>query len=184
MDSKLIGKRIRERRLELNMTLQDIADAVSVNKSTVQRYENGNIKMVKLPVIESIAENLTVSTAWLLGESKIKGYSEEYERATHLTNIYFRSIMKWNEDKLFNEQDAIRIREHLSELLFRYKETITKLSATNLGWERSKDSLIELYEDKTEEEIKELFFKNELDHNLNNLKAWIETLPGTFTKID
>lgn len=178
MDNKLIGNRIKERRLELDLTLQDVANAISVNKSTIQRYESGSIKSVKLPVIESIAEYLTVSSSWLLGESEIKKHSEEYERVTHLTNIYFRSIMKWSEDKLFSEQEAINIREHFSELLFRYKEITTRMSSANINWKHSKDSFIELYKNKSEQEIKELFFKNELDQELENIKIWIDEFPN------
>lgn len=55
MDKKTIGRRIKDRRLALNMTQSDIANAVGVAISTVQRYEAGTIERIKLPVIESIA---------------------------------------------------------------------------------------------------------------------------------
>ena len=43
-DSKLrkqIGARAKQRRLELNLPMQYVADQLGVNKSTVQRYESG-----------------------------------------------------------------------------------------------------------------------------------------------
>lgn len=52
MDKKTIGRRIKDRRLALNMTQSDIANAVGVAISTVQRYEAGTIERIKLPVIE------------------------------------------------------------------------------------------------------------------------------------
>lgn len=62
-----VGKRIEDRRTELGLTLQDIASEVGVAISTIQRYEQGKIGKVKLPVMEAIAAALNVSTDWLLG---------------------------------------------------------------------------------------------------------------------
>ena len=62
-----VGKRIEDRRTELGLTLQDIAAEVGVAISTIQRYEQGKIGKVKLPVMEAIAAALNVSTDWLLG---------------------------------------------------------------------------------------------------------------------
>ena len=39
--TKGIGKIIKKNRLELNLTLEDVAKAVGVSKSTVQRWESG-----------------------------------------------------------------------------------------------------------------------------------------------
>ncbi len=70
MDSINIGKRIHEARVAKGMTLQDIADKIGVAKSTIQRYENGVIETVKLPVIEAISRALEVNAAWLLGKTE------------------------------------------------------------------------------------------------------------------
>lgn len=68
-DTALIGKRLKQRRKELGLTLDDIGIAICVAKSTIQRYEAGLIKTPKIPVIESIARVLHVSADWLLGKS-------------------------------------------------------------------------------------------------------------------
>lgn len=65
MDSKVIGKRIEQRRQQLGLTLDDIATEIGVARSTVQRYEKGNIKKIKMPVIEAIARVLNVDPAWV-----------------------------------------------------------------------------------------------------------------------
>lgn len=67
MENYEIGKRIEARRNQLDFTLDDIAKAVGVAKSTIQRYEKGTIHRVKLPVIEAIARILCVDPAWLCG---------------------------------------------------------------------------------------------------------------------
>lgn len=70
MDKKLLGERLKYARNDLrNMTLQDVADAVGVARSTVQRYETGKIENIKLPVVESFARALQVNPSWLIGQS-------------------------------------------------------------------------------------------------------------------
>lgn len=69
MDGKKIGARIEQRRKNLGMTLDNIAQEIGVAKSTVQRYEKGTIEKIKLPVLESIARALDVNPAWLCFKS-------------------------------------------------------------------------------------------------------------------
>ena len=65
MNAIEIGKRIKERRKELNLTLEQLADTLGFNKSTLQRYEAGKIVKIKLPVLQSIAKELRVDPNWL-----------------------------------------------------------------------------------------------------------------------
>lgn len=69
-----IGKRIKQRRLELNMTQGDIAGEIGVAISTIQRYETGSIDKIKLPVIEAIARAINVSPEWLVGKADVMAY--------------------------------------------------------------------------------------------------------------
>lgn len=69
MNSIEIGKRIKQRRIELQMTQGDIANRIGVAVSTIQRYEAGTIDKVKLPVLEAIARALRVSPQWLIGKT-------------------------------------------------------------------------------------------------------------------
>ena len=66
-----IGARIKFARDLRKSTLDDIAKKVSVTKSTIQRYENGKISSIKIPVVESIAAALNVNPAWIVGKSEI-----------------------------------------------------------------------------------------------------------------
>lgn len=65
-----IGNRIYGRRTELGLTMDDVARRIGVAKSTVQRYETGQIKKIKLPVIESIAAALYVNPDWIIGNTE------------------------------------------------------------------------------------------------------------------
>ncbi len=72
MDNIEIGKRIKTERENLNLTLKDIAEDIGVAISTIQRYENGLIKEIKLPVIQAIANSLNVNPNWLIGKQNNK----------------------------------------------------------------------------------------------------------------
>lgn len=65
-----IGLRIEQRRKELGLTLNDVAEDIGVARSTIQRYEKGKIEKIKLPVIEAIANALKVNPAWVVYKSK------------------------------------------------------------------------------------------------------------------
>lgn len=67
-----IGIRIRSRRSELDIPVADLAERLSMSRATLHRYENGEIRQIKLPVIESIARELRCNPAWLIGKSSRK----------------------------------------------------------------------------------------------------------------
>ncbi len=72
MGNEVLGERIEQRRKELGLTLDDIAQEIGVAKSTIQRYEKGTIGKIKLPVIESIARAISVDPSWLCGKTDDK----------------------------------------------------------------------------------------------------------------
>lgn len=70
MKNEEIGKRIQERRKALNISVVDIATYTGLSKATIHRYENGDIRNIKLPVVETIATILNVNPLWLIGKSE------------------------------------------------------------------------------------------------------------------
>ena len=58
---------IRNRRSELKLTLEDIANRVGVSRATVLRWETGEIKNLGKNRIASLAAVLQVSPEYLLG---------------------------------------------------------------------------------------------------------------------
>lgn len=68
-----IGERIQARRKELNLTQEMIANRLSLNKSTIARYESGAVEKIKLPVIQAMAQILDVNPDWLALKTDKKG---------------------------------------------------------------------------------------------------------------
>lgn len=62
-----VGERIRYRRKELDLTLEQIAKTIKVSKQTVQRYESGVISNIPPDKIEVIAKVLGVTPAYIMG---------------------------------------------------------------------------------------------------------------------
>ena len=60
-------ERIKERRLKLEMSYQDLSDATHISKSTLQRYETGYIKKVPINQIEILAKALHTTPSYLMG---------------------------------------------------------------------------------------------------------------------
>ena len=58
---------IKNRRKELNITLEEIGDYVGVSKTTVQRWESGNISNMRRDRIKKLSEILQLDTDQLLG---------------------------------------------------------------------------------------------------------------------
>lgn len=75
MDKVQLGKRIKDARSSRALTIDELATAVGVNKSTISRYERGEIETPKLPVIEAIANVLSVNPSWLIGKSNDMTYT-------------------------------------------------------------------------------------------------------------
>lgn len=68
-----IGERIQARRKELDLTQEVIANRLSLNKSTIARYESGAVEKIKLPVIQAMAQILDVNPDWLALKTDKKG---------------------------------------------------------------------------------------------------------------
>lgn len=59
-DKKILQNRLKERRLFLSMTYQDLANKTGISKSTLQRYETGGIQNLPYDKIFVISEALEV----------------------------------------------------------------------------------------------------------------------------
>lgn len=65
-----IKDKIRERRLELGLTLEEVASAVGVAKSTVKKWESGQIASMRQSKIVALAKVLRVEPIYLIFEDE------------------------------------------------------------------------------------------------------------------
>lgn len=64
-----IGERIKNRRLELNLSVDEVAAKLGKNRATIYRYEKDDIKELPITVLEPLAEVLETTPADLMGWS-------------------------------------------------------------------------------------------------------------------
>ena len=69
LDSKVIGNRIKEKRLQLKMSQKELAEKIDVSASAVNQYEKGD-KVPSSEKIISLAKSLGVSSDYILGVSE------------------------------------------------------------------------------------------------------------------
>ena len=67
-----IGEKIKLRRKELNMSADDLAQCVGKDRSTIFRYENGDIDNMSIALLTPISEALHVSVGYLLGLEELE----------------------------------------------------------------------------------------------------------------
>lgn len=67
MQSQEMSEKIRQLRQEQGQTLEEIANKVGVGKSTVRKWETGQIANMRRDKIASLAEALHTTPAYLMG---------------------------------------------------------------------------------------------------------------------
>lgn len=86
MSNENIGAMIKDKRLALGLTLEEVGDEVGVGKSTVRKWENGLIKNMGRDKVAALAKVLGLSPAQLIQSD----YIDETEAASADQQILFR----------------------------------------------------------------------------------------------
>lgn len=83
---------IRKRRIELGMTMKELADKIGVSEGAVSRWESGDIVNIRRDKIEKLSKVLDVPPAVLMGwdnpSEKGDGYYLNPETAQIAQRIY------------------------------------------------------------------------------------------------
>lgn len=75
-----IGNRIKQRRLELNLSVDDLAKKLNKNRATIYRYESNDIENFPTTVLEPLAKALETTPAYLMGwEQKWDKEARQFE---------------------------------------------------------------------------------------------------------
>ena len=67
-----IGHRIKERRKELKMSADELGRILGKDRSTIYRYEKGDIENLPLDILEPIAKALNTTPQYLMGWEKVQ----------------------------------------------------------------------------------------------------------------
>ncbi len=76
MKATTLAERIRTRRIELGLSVDDLADAAGVSSVAVRKWESGGTSNLKHEHLFTVAEMLNVQPRWLaLGDGQKEAYS-------------------------------------------------------------------------------------------------------------
>ncbi len=78
-----IANKIKARRLELGLTLEEVGQAVGVGKSTVRKWENGIIKNMGRDKIAALAKVLQISPVELVPAAEVGDDDQRRLEALH-----------------------------------------------------------------------------------------------------
>ena len=137
MDMSLFGKRLKETREGLNISAEELAEAIGVNKATIHRYETGYFKSIKLDRLDKIAEFLNVSKSYLTGDSKDKYFKESFTtvfeaKPKELSEILDISIDLLTQDNILVEGKPVD-KDNLKSLI-NYMEFILESAKKDKEW--------------------------------------------------
>lgn len=62
-----MAERIYQKRIENNMTMEELANRLNVGKSAVNKWEKGHVTNIKRETIQKMADIFGCSPAWLMG---------------------------------------------------------------------------------------------------------------------
>lgn len=127
MDEKLIyaplevGRRIKERRTELKLSMPELGRRINVNKSTIQRYETEGVDPKRTMVINGLADALRTTPEWLKGLSDEKDL-DEYALQQAALDRHVRNYLDTVSSSLVEEEYQEKLDEMLGKLIDLYIE--------------------------------------------------------------
>lgn len=92
-----VGDRIKSRREELNMTVDELASLINKNRATVYRYEKGDIESLPTTVLKPLAEALKTTPEYLMGWEDDDSLGDYEENIEYLKDNYPNLVDLYNE---------------------------------------------------------------------------------------
>ena len=81
------GERIRQLRIEKNMTQEMLGERIGVKKAAIYKYENGLVVNLKRDIIEKLANALEVSPSYLMCLDDMKNVPQGFQPVPSMKKI-------------------------------------------------------------------------------------------------
>lgn len=111
-----ISDRIKKRRQNLGLTLEEVAEKLGVAKSTVLRYETKDIGNMGIDKLALLAFALKCTPAYLMGwedEDKQNNHTKESEDDSHVPSKFLALFNKLND---LGKKEAVKRVEELTHI--------------------------------------------------------------------
>ena len=104
-----IADRIRNRRLELGLSVDDLASLLQKNRATVYRYESNYIKSYSPDVLESLAKALQTTPAYFYGYEESDQAEEPDQPKNDDVRLLIRVLNKLSPAQIEQAKNMMRI---------------------------------------------------------------------------
>lgn len=104
-----VGQRIKQRRKEIGMSADELGRRLGKDRSTIYRYEKGDIENLPLDILDPVAAVLKTTPQYLMG----------WEEVQKKNDVLADIILKLKED-----EDLLSMVETLSNLGFEKREAV------------------------------------------------------------
>lgn len=149
------GKRIKERRKQLGISADDIAEELAISRATVYRWENGDIDKIPITVIKTLAILLHTTPAYLMGWEKEDSHFTGKEAPTEIYQKFAKGI-----DRFHGKQKEMNdIYEQLSS---ENQDRVIQYSRNLLSNQKMEEDLLAAHR-RTDVEYSEEGMKHDLD---------------------
>lgn len=108
-----IGHRIRTIRKQQGMSIDELADKLGKNRTTVYRYENGDIENLPLCILDSLASALNTSPAYLMGWDTDGSYTRGGDTELEYMERWYKELG----NNLFTNEEHEKLMEYARFLI-------------------------------------------------------------------
>lgn len=99
-----MAERIKNKRIDMGLTQEELAEMLGLQKSAVAKYENGRVENIKRSIIFKMSEVLNCSPAYLMGWEEEKPEKvlnvdhalllKDYDELTDTNKIVARDLIR------------------------------------------------------------------------------------------
>lgn len=98
-----VGERIKHRRQELGLNVDEVAEQLGKNRATVYRYESNEIENLPAKVLSPLAEVLETTPAYLMGWTE-DPYDYDRDPNGLMDNVPSSWLAAWREEGVSNAE--------------------------------------------------------------------------------
>lgn len=105
-----IGERIKNRRKELELSVDDVADKLGKNRATVYRYESSDIENLPITILEPLSRILKTTPDYLMGwitEKELPNKEQSITDKEKELLSYYNQLNDLGKDKLINDAEDL-----------------------------------------------------------------------------
>lgn len=119
-----VGQRIKTMRKQQGMSIDELAYRLDKNRTTVYRYENGDIENLPLGILDCLADALNTTPACLMGWEPPD--AADYAEYKEINKTEVKHVSRW-----FNEFGANVFTDEEHEKLIEYAKFLLSTRKTD-----------------------------------------------------